>query len=143
MKGLKKDRTTRPEVCKEVWCLKWKGQGHDKDHCPIFVSYVAVGGPMPLRTEDATGPSTGPMLWCAIYQVVRKHVTDNCHLLQKFIHTPQKLFYNLCGSIGHDENNYCSYELMMDKTPSYKVQEETQPLDQGASGVQGEYQGRS
>lgn len=43
MKSLKKDKTTRREAREEVWCLKCKGQGHDKDHYPVFVNYVAVG----------------------------------------------------------------------------------------------------
>jgi len=43
------------------------------------------GAPMPLRQEAPTGPSMGPTLWCAICQVARKHVTDNCHLLQNFV----------------------------------------------------------
>lgn len=76
-------------MCEEVWCLKCKSQGHDKDHCLVFANYVARGGPMPLSTESQAGPSTGPVLWCAIYQVARKHVTENCHLLQKFVQTPQ------------------------------------------------------
>ena len=87
---------------------------------------------MPLRPKAQAGPSAGPALWCAIYQVARKHAMDNCHLLQKFVQTPQQLFCNFCKSIGHDECNYRSYELMMDRTPSYRVQAEMQPLDQSA-----------
>jgi len=41
MQSLKHDRTTQPEVHKEVWCIKCKGQGHDKDHCPVFANYLA------------------------------------------------------------------------------------------------------
>lgn len=44
--------------------------------------------------------------------------------------------------MGHDECNFQSYELMMDKTPAYRLQAETRPLDQGDGGVLGEYQGR-
>jgi len=93
---LKKDRAAWPEVHEEVWCLKCKSHGHDKDHFPIFVNYVTRGGSMPLRPEAQVGPSTGPALWCAIFQVARKHVTDNCHLLQKFVQTSQQIFCNFC-----------------------------------------------
>jgi len=35
MHSLKQDRTNRIEVREEVWCVKFKAQGHDKDHYPI------------------------------------------------------------------------------------------------------------
>lgn len=70
-----------PEVHEEVWCLKCKSQGHDKDHCPLFTNYVAGGGIMPLRLEAQAGPSARPALWCVIYEVAGKHATDNFHLL--------------------------------------------------------------
>lgn len=88
MKSLKKDKIAWPEVHKEVWCLKCKRQGHEKDNYPIFTNYVELGGPMLLRSEVVERPSTGPMLWCAIYQVARKHVINNFHLLQKFVQMP-------------------------------------------------------
>lgn len=86
---------------------------------------------MPLRLEAQAGPSAGPMLWGAICQVARKHMTTNCHLLQKFVQTLQQLLYNFCKSVGHDERNCRSYELMMDRIPIYRVQTETWPPDQG------------
>ena len=66
MQSLKQDMTTRPEARKEVWCIKCKGQGHDKDYCPVFMNYLAGGGLMPLRPEAQVGLSTTPTLWCAI-----------------------------------------------------------------------------
>ncbi len=62
MQSLKQDKTVRLEVCEEIWCLKCKGQGHEKDHCPVFANYIVGGGPMPLRLEAQEGPSVGPML---------------------------------------------------------------------------------
>lgn len=85
MQSLKQDKTVRPEVCEEVWCLKCKGKGHDTDDCPVFANYIVGRGPMPLRLEAQVGSSTGPELSCAICQVAGKHTTDNCHLLQKFV----------------------------------------------------------
>lgn len=96
---------------------------------------------MPLRQEAPARPSGGATLWCTIYQVVAKHVTNNCHLLQKFMSTPQQLFCDFCKSVGHDEHHYQSYELMMERTPMYQMQEETLPLNQGIGGACGGYQG--
>ena len=121
MQNLKQDRTPQPKACEEVWCIKCKAQGHDKDHCPVFTDYLAGGGPMPLRPEAQVGPSAAPALWCAICQIGGKHTTDNCHLLQKYTQMSQQLFYNFCRSIGHDECTFRSYELMMDQTLAYTV----------------------
>ena len=96
---------------------------------------------MPLRPKAQARPITGCALWCVIYQVARKHVTDNCHLSQIFVQKQQQIFYNFFKSVRHDERNCHSYELMMDKTPTYRVKEETRPLDQGIGGERGEYQG--
>lgn len=87
---------------------------------------------MPLKLEAQAGPSVGLALWRTICQVAGKHMTNNCHLLQKFVQTPQQLFCNFYKSVGHAEHSYKSYELVMDKTPCYKAQEETWPLDQCA-----------
>lgn len=62
MQSLKQDRIVRTEVREQVWCLKCKGQGHDKDHCSVFENYIAKGGSMPLRPEAQAGPSVGPAL---------------------------------------------------------------------------------
>jgi len=124
IQSLKQDRALQLEVSEEVWCIKCKGQGHDKDHCPVFVNYLAGGGPMPLRLEAQEGPSATPTLWCAICQIGGKHMTDNCHFLQKYTLAPQQLFCNFCRSLGHDECTCRSYELMMDQTPPYRMQTE-------------------
>ena len=94
MQSLKQDKTIRPEVHEEVWCVKCKSQGHDRDHCPIFTNYIEGGGIMPLRPEAQAGPSTVLSLWFSIYQVAEKHAMDNCHLLQKYVQMPQQLFCN-------------------------------------------------
>jgi len=51
MQILKQDRIVFPEACKEIWCLKCKGQGHDKYHYPVFANYIVGRGPMSLRPE--------------------------------------------------------------------------------------------
>ena len=83
MQSLKQDRTTCPETREEVWCIKCKGQGHDKDHCPLFMNYLVRRGPMPVILEAQARPSATPALWCVICQIGGKYATDNDHLLQK------------------------------------------------------------
>jgi len=78
-----------------------------------------------LRPEAHERPSMVSELWCMIVRIGGKHATDNCHLLQKYIQTSQQLFYNFYKSVGHDECTYRSYELMMDQTPTYRVQTKT------------------
>jgi len=94
LQSLKKEKETKPEVCAEIWCLKCKGHGHDKDHFPIYVNYIIGGGPIPLKLEANIGTSMGAALWCIICQVTREHATNNFHLLQKFVQTPQQRFCN-------------------------------------------------
>lgn len=76
---------------------------------------------MPLRPEAQARPSTGPVVWCAIYQVAGKHVTNNCHLLQKFVQTRQQLFCNIYKSVGHDKRKCHSYELIMERMLVYQM----------------------
>lgn len=92
MKILNHDRAPQLEAREEVWCIKCKGQSHDKDHYLVFTNYLAGGGPMPLRPEAQVGPSVAPTLWCAICQDGGKHMMNNCHLLQKYTQTSQQLF---------------------------------------------------
>lgn len=88
--SLKKEKAAWPEAREEVWCLKCKNHGHDNDHWLVFRIYMARGGPMHLRQEAHEGPSKGPALLCDISQGAGKHVTDNCHLLQIFVHMSQQ-----------------------------------------------------
>jgi len=111
----------RPKVHEEVWCVKCKGQGHDKDHYLGFVNYLMGGGPTSLRLEAQVGPSTMPALWCTICQIRGKHATNNYHLLQKYMQNSQQLFCNFCRLVEHDECTCRSYELTMDRTPTYRV----------------------
>ena len=62
-------------------------------------------------------------LWCELCKPWDQHRSEDYYLLQKYIHTLKHLFCNFCRSIGHDEKNCQSYELMMDRTAdSYRLQ---------------------
>jgi len=84
MQSLKQDRIARPEVCDEVWCVKSKVQGHDKDHIEVLMNYLTGRGPIPLRPKAQEGPSVTPALWYAICQIGGNHAMNNCHMLQKY-----------------------------------------------------------
>lgn len=132
----------QPEAREEVWCIKCKGLGHDKDHYPVFANYLVGGGPMSLRPEAQAGPSAPAALWCAICQVGSKHAIENYHLLQKYTQTLEQLYCKFCRSMGHDEWTCRSYEVMMDRTPSYRMQTEMQGLDPAVAIAWGGFQGR-
>lgn len=141
MQSLKQDRIVRLEVYEEVWCVQCKGQGHDKYHCLVFANYIMGGGPMQLRPKSQEGPSAVPALWCAIFQIGGKNAMDNCRLLQKYMQNSQQLFCNFYRLVGHDERTCRSYELMIDRTPTCRVQAKTRPLDQCAEMAQTRFQG--
>jgi len=127
----------------EVWCLKCKGHGHNKDHCPVYQNYLIGGGPIPLKLENTVGMTASVVLWCTIYQIIGKHTMENCHFLHKFVQTPQQLFYIFCKFVGHEVHNYRSYELMMKRNSKYRVHMEACPqYDQGTTKAQGGFQGR-
>ena len=81
MQSLKQDRAPQLEACEEVWCIKCKGQGHDKDHYLVFASYLVRGGLMSLRPKVQAGLSAPPALWCTTCQVIGKDTMENYHLL--------------------------------------------------------------
>jgi len=48
MQNLKQEQTPHSKVWEEVWCVRCKSQGHDKDHCLVSVNFGVTGGPKPL-----------------------------------------------------------------------------------------------
>jgi len=59
---------------------------------------------MALTPESQARPSAVLALWCVICQIAKKHVMNNCHLLQNYMKIPQQLFYNFCRLVGHDDH---------------------------------------
>jgi hypothetical protein len=33
----------------EIWCIRCKSEGHDKENCPLFHEYLSSGAPIPLK----------------------------------------------------------------------------------------------
>ena len=114
LQSLKKGK----EVRKEVWCTRCRTEGHSKEHCPVFVQYLASGAPNPL-------PQTGG-LWCEICRQAG-HRPEDCHMLQKYTKTPKNLYCTFCSSVGHDDSHYCALDMMMERTQDvYAMQSEQQ-----------------
>lgn len=103
------------------------------------MNYITREGSMTIRQETPARLSNRLTLWWAICQVVRKHVIDNCDLLKMLVHTPQQLFCDFCKSMGRDECHCKNYELTVERTPTYQMEVETWPLDQGTGGTHGGY----
>lgn len=103
---------------------------------------MATGGPTPLRPKAQAGPSATTPLWCEICHVGGNHNTYNCHLLPQFNQTPQQLFCNFCILVGHEERDCRRYQLLMDESPTYRMQAEVRSQDSALTIAQGGLQGR-
>lgn len=67
LQDLKKGKEAQPDTHLEVWCIKFKVEGHYKDQCPVYPNYLASRGPNPLKLEPNAEPSTRSNLWCSIF----------------------------------------------------------------------------
>jgi hypothetical protein len=53
------------------------------------------------------------------------HHPIECQLLQKYKITPRKFFYNFFNSVGHEEKDYRTFNLMRERIYNmYRIQEE-------------------
>lgn len=111
---LKKGKEVTPERWK-VCSTKYKWEVHYKDECPVFRYYITSGAPNPVNLS----------LWCDICRTRGQHHSEYFYLLQIYIQNLKKLFYNFYRSVGDDDKNFWSYDLMMDHTAdSYRLQDE-------------------
>jgi len=63
LQDLKKRKEVQNETHTKIWCLKCKGNGHDKDHFSVYQNYLIGGGLVPLKLESTTGTSSTMVLW--------------------------------------------------------------------------------
>ena len=40
------------EVKEEIWCIRCRAKGHDKDNCPLFQNYLNTRAPNPLNPNQ-------------------------------------------------------------------------------------------
>ena len=74
-----------------------------------------------MRPREIAG-SSGPALWCDDCRVAGLHNTNHCPRLAVYVPEVKQQWCRFCRSIGHDEQNYRTYDLMIDRGNLYSVQ---------------------
>jgi hypothetical protein len=115
VEDMKKDKGK--DKREDIWCVRCRSEGHDKEHFPLFNEYLASGAPSPLK--QVTLP------WCEVCR--NKHRTGECYYMQKYVQTPTNLYCTFCKSVGHDDRDCRAYDLMHERSRDiYKIQGEVQ-----------------
>jgi hypothetical protein len=76
VEDMKKDKGK--DKREDIWCIRCKLEGHDKEHCPLFHEYLASGALSPLK--QITLP------WCEVCR--NRHCPGECYYMQKYVQTP-------------------------------------------------------
>jgi hypothetical protein len=96
----------------DIWCVRCKSEGHDKEHYPLFHEYLASGAPSPLK--KVTLP------WCEVCR--NRHRPGECYYMQKYVQAPTNLYCTFCKSMGHDDRDFRAYYLMHKRSRDiYKI----------------------
>jgi hypothetical protein len=115
VEDMKKDKGK--DKREDIWCIRCKSKGHDKEKCPLFHEYLAYGAPSPLN--QVTLP------WCEVYR--NRHCPDECYYLQKYVHTHANLYCAFYKLVGHDDKDFRDYDLMHEISRDiYKIQVKVQ-----------------
>jgi hypothetical protein len=115
VKNMKKDKGK--DKREEIWCIRCKSEGHDKEQCTLFHEYLASEAPSPLK--QATLP------WCMIYR--SRHHPGECYYLKTYVQTLTNLYCTFCKSVGHDDMDCRDYDLMHERSMDiYKIQGKVQ-----------------
>jgi hypothetical protein len=115
VEDIKKDKGK--DKREDIWCVRCRSEGHDKEHCPVFHEYLASGAPSPLK--QVTLP------WCEVCR--NRHRPGECYYMQKYVQTPANLYCTFCKSVGHDDRDCRAYDLMHERSRDvYKIQGEVQ-----------------
>jgi hypothetical protein len=99
-----------------VWCTTCRTEGHHKNECPTFTQYMAAGMPNPCYQQEDYGAKS-----------VRNQGHDpyHCPMMQKYQTVPKSSYCNFCKSVGHDDKDCRTMELMRERTSdAYRVQAE-------------------
>jgi hypothetical protein len=101
----------------DIWFIRCKTEGHDKEHYPLFHEYLASGASSPLK--QVTLP------WCEVCR--NRHRPGECYYMKKYVQTPTNMYFMFYKSIGHDDRDCRAYELMHERSRDvYKIQGEVQ-----------------
>jgi hypothetical protein len=101
----------------DIWCVRCRSEGHEKEHYPLFNEYFDSGALIPLK--QVTLP------WCKVCR--NRHHPGECYYMQKYVQTPTNLKCTLCKSLGHDDRDFRAYDLMHERSRDiYNIQGEVQ-----------------
>jgi hypothetical protein len=89
----------------DIWFIRCKSEGHDKEHCPLFHEYLASGALSPLK--QVTLP------WCEVCR--NRHRLGECYYLQKHVQTPANMYFTFCKLVWHDDRDSRAYDLMHER----------------------------
>jgi hypothetical protein len=73
VEDMKKDKGK--DKREDIWCIRFKSEGHDKENCPLFHEYLASGATSPLN--QITLP------WCEVCR--NQHCPGECYYLKKYV----------------------------------------------------------
>jgi hypothetical protein len=63
------------EKREDIWCIRCKSEGHDKENCPLFHEYLSFGALSPLK--QVTLP------WCEVHR--NQHRPGECYYMHKYV----------------------------------------------------------
>jgi hypothetical protein len=113
VEDMKKDKGK--EKREDIWCVRCRSKGHDKEHCPLFHEYLALGAPSPLKQVN--------LPWCEVCK--NKHRPGECYYMQKYVQIPTKVYCTFCKSVGHNDRDCRAFDLMHERSRDiYKIQGE-------------------
>jgi hypothetical protein len=111
VEDMKKDKGK--DKREDIWCVRCRSEGHDKEHFPLFNEYLDSGAPIPLK--QVTLPC------CEVCR--NKHRPGECYYMEKYVQTPINLYYTFCKSMGHDDMNCRACDIMHESLIDiYKIQ---------------------
>jgi hypothetical protein len=95
-----------------VWCTTCRTKGHHNNECPTFLQYMTAGMPNLLTTGG---------LWCKIYKKP-DHDPYHCTMIRKYQTIPKSSYCNFYKSVGHNDKDCRTMELMRERTSdAYRV----------------------
>ena len=99
IRDMKKGKSIR----ENVWCTRCKTEGHDKEQCLVLRNYLNTGAPNPFNPN---------VLYCEICRTTGQHRLEDSYLLQRYVQVPKNPYCKFYKSVGHNEDECRSFDLM-------------------------------
>ncbi len=75
----------------------------------------------------ALSPFISNVLYYEICHTTSQHRLEDGYFLQRYVQVAKNPYYKFCKSVGHNEEESCSFNLMMERTQdAYRVQADAQ-----------------